>query len=488
MYKVGLVCLALTRIVGTAATSTTVPTGTSSDGPRDPVYVTLHPSCEAIVRQAKAMPKDHYAKYPTPRRTKPRAHTPADAGWLWPFDYGRGAHWGWLRPVSLRHIQALDAYVPWEAARDTANVTSTLVFYCELETSPAVAAFEPSAALAGLQDSALPLRSARSPYVVPIFDERRSGPFRLDSCATPTRIRRDKRPAALARCQLMAQTLRTRADILYSAFDLSQHNLCNNVNAQLPGSTFPAIRWFQDPKRAPANGWLERAAKLGPDPQRETLVSFLGRAHGGWYGSSEVRGWLQQSHGAWLSQLDETAAASTAEQPVAGMRPKPRHQNTALVNWGVGASQGYYWGALANSTFSLVLHGDHRWSYRLLEVVAVGTIPVILSDGVSLPFEHSVDWASMSIRLPEDDAHDFAGILAKLTEVSEARVREMRRRLLKLAADCLGTEASHVRCFVTSLQAAVSRERFGEGAGAVAAASLTAGGSQGGRCSRGTVS
>ena len=423
------------------------------------------------------------------RRLKPRPNAPADAGWVWPFDFGRGAHWGWLRPVSLRSIQALDEYVPWAAARDTANTTSTLVFYCELEKAPAVAAFEPSAALAGLQSSALPLRSARSPYVVPVFDERRSGPFRLDLCATPMRIRRDRRQRVVARCELMAQTLRTRADILYSAFDLSQHNLCNNVNAQLPGSTFPAIRWFQDPQRAPAgtrDAWMDRAARLGPDPQREMVVSFLGRAHGGWYGSSEVREWLKQSHGAWMQRSIAAAAAAAAGEGRAGGLPNP-NPNAVIVNWGVGGSQGYYWGALANSTFSLVLHGDHRWSYRLLEVVAVGTIPVILADGVSLPFEHTVDWDSMSIRLPEEDAQDFAGILVKLAAISEARVREMRRRLLKLAANCLGTEASHVRCFVTSLQAAVSRERFGEGAGAEAAASLAEGGSQGGRCSRGVV-
>lgn len=66
---------------------------------------------------------------------------------------------------------------------------------------------------------------------------------------------------------------------------------------------------------------------------------------------------------------------------------------------------------LDRSVFSFVPRGDALFSYRLLEVMARGSIPVILSDGWVLPFDRTVDWPSLSVRVQHDAVAQIPAIL-----------------------------------------------------------------------------
>ena len=74
---------------------------------------------------------------------------------------------------------------------------------------------------------------------------------------------------------------------------------------------------------------------------------------------------------------------------------------------------------LAESTYALVLHGDGRWSHRLIEAMGSGAIPVIVADGLTLPYEQLIDWTDVVVRLPEKavyactDLSQFAMLLPR---------------------------------------------------------------------------
>jgi len=70
-----------------------------------------------------------------------------------------------------------------------------------------------------------------------------------------------------------------------------------------------------------------------------------------------------------------------------------------------GATDGEYESLLDRSVFAFVPRGDALFSYRLLETMARGAIPVVLSDGWVLPFDRLIDWANCSVRFHHEAVH-----------------------------------------------------------------------------------
>jgi len=69
---------------------------------------------------------------------------------------------------------------------------------------------------------------------------------------------------------------------------------------------------------------------------------------------------------------------------------------------------------LNKSIFAFVPRGDAEFSYRLLEVMSFGCIPIILSDGLVLPFDRTISWPEVSLHVPERDTLHIPAILSNI--------------------------------------------------------------------------
>lgn len=56
---------------------------------------------------------------------------------------------------------------------------------------------------------------------------------------------------------------------------------------------------------------------------------------------------------------------------------------------------------LSNSTFCLIPRGRRLSSYRLVEAIEYGCIPILLSNGYALPFSQIIDWSKFAIIIDE---------------------------------------------------------------------------------------
>lgn len=68
----------------------------------------------------------------------------------------------------------------------------------------------------------------------------------------------------------------------------------------------------------------------------------------------------------------------------------------------------------ATSTFTLCPAGWSRWSYRVWEAVAAGSIPVILSDYMVRPFGDQLDWDAFALHVPEAALPEIDDIVRSL--------------------------------------------------------------------------
>ena len=64
---------------------------------------------------------------------------------------------------------------------------------------------------------------------------------------------------------------------------------------------------------------------------------------------------------------------------------------------------------LMRTLYGIVPHGDSRWNIRFSEAVSAGVVPVLVADGLTLPFENLVDWRYASVYLEEATVRAAAG-------------------------------------------------------------------------------
>jgi hypothetical protein len=225
---------------------------------------------------------------------------------------------------------------------------------------------------------------------------------------------------------LKAQQVLTRKDIFQVNFDLRAWNLCDDFFRTPQGVTFP--HFLQPRLQKPSVEQLRQ-------PTKYLLTSRMDPNKDGWHNSSHVRRDLQ---GALTNYVNDRVMIEFASPP---------------YNF---SDQGRYDELLGNTSFALIAHGDNRWSVKLTEVMGVCVIPVIMADGVTLPFEELLDWSKISIQVPEHLASDVNAILTYLPQDQEI-IQEMRRRVCAVHEAMFATEEARLDGLLFALESHRSR-------------------------------
>jgi hypothetical protein len=108
--------------------------------------------------------------------------------------------------------------------------------------------------------------------------------------------------------------------------------------------------------------------------------------------------------------------------------PKSRHNDLRLDATRRVVDEEYL-RLLDESMFALVPRGDALFSYRLLEVMSFGCIPIILSDGWILPFDRIISWDSCAYKI-HADALDAS--MNFLMSVSDEEMLRRQARVLSI--------------------------------------------------------
>ncbi|XP_020587645.1 LOW QUALITY PROTEIN: probable glucuronoxylan glucuronosyltransferase F8H [Phalaenopsis equestris] len=85
-----------------------------------------------------------------------------------------------------------------------------------------------------------------------------------------------------------------------------------------------------------------------------------------------------------------------------------------------------YQSEIARSVFCLCPLGWAPWSPRIVESVALGCVPVIIADGIRLPFPEVVRWPEISVTVAERDVGSLESILDR---IAATKLPAIQRRL-----------------------------------------------------------
>lgn len=106
---------------------------------------------------------------------------------------------------------------------------------------------------------------------------------------------------------------------------------------------------------------------------------------------------------------------------------EPTQHDRLRLDATTGRADQSYRHIMENADFAFIPRGDALFSYRLLEAMSFGCIPIILSDNWILPFDRVIDWSSLSLRPREDEIPHCITLLKRLTD---HEVLERKRKVL----------------------------------------------------------
>lgn len=145
------------------------------------------------------------------------------------------------------------------------------------------------------------------------------------------------------------------------------------------------------------------------------------------------------------------------------LRLKMRHADTPDVLLGtpqdIAAQLGRapsYDEVMRRSVFTLCPAGYGRWSYRFIEALLAGSIPVLLADDYVLPFADRIRWDDYGVVVPESRSIEVVELLRALpaervatmqANILRDRATFLRDGVLALLCDAL---AAQIACDVTA--------------------------------------
>ncbi|XP_006651086.2 uncharacterized protein LOC102700608 isoform X1 [Oryza brachyantha] len=164
----------------------------------------------------------------------------------------------------------------------------------------------------------------------------------------------------------------------------------------------------------PAAIWLKLWAR--PRKNRTTLFYFNGNL-----GPAYKDGRPEDTYSMGIRQKLAAEFGSTPDK-----QGKLGRQHTANVTVTYLRSDKYY-EELASSIFCGVLPGD-GWSGRMEDGMLQGCIPVVIQDGIFLPYENVLNYNSFAVRIQEDDIPNLIRILRGINETQiEFMLRNVRQ-------------------------------------------------------------
>jgi len=200
-------------------------------------------------------------------------------------------------------------------------------------------------------------------------------------------------------CPETAKLAKDRKDFVFVNFDLRDPWLADDSHTPLPGVTMAPMPKMND------------ILPMDPSDTPKYILTFRGKKHPGWYGTASVRPDLERmwSH----NHLTGTVAEFLDRDYEYTDDDRTRYKD------------------LLNTSFALVPRGDGRWNYRFSEVVNACAIPVIIADGLTLPYAQLIDWSKAAIIVPESSIKHLSnprGLMSLLPK-DATTIRAMRQEV-----------------------------------------------------------
>lgn len=115
---------------------------------------------------------------------------------------------------------------------------------------------------------------------------------------------------------------------------------------------------------------------------------------------------------------------------------------------------------LAHSTFGIDVAGDQSWAYRFAEIVHSGAL-ILRIDNVgdkwTLPFQHIIDWQSITIQHDHTifkDKETWSAEIERIRQNPSGQLEEMRRAAMNVYDHCFRTWEDKVNCLLLDVETA----------------------------------